>query len=508
MENNKIEKIIFEIRKKSNEIRTIDKFMDFAFNFKFEEFNLAPLQNKEELKTFLEICVMKKPKTVIEIGTAAGGTLFLLCKVLDENSKIVSIDLPEGDFGGELYPNWKKPIYHSFAKNKQELLLIRDNSQNKETLEKVKKLVGDKIDLLIIDGDHTYPGVKKDFELYSQIVSQDGLIIFHDINQKIKNVEVWKLWNELKSKYETFEIITFGEEKGFGIGIIYYKPTKDKFVKFLKFLNQEKDNRIRDLKNNPIAAILDLYRDRVDLQLAFPEVNENNFDNIIKWVVNNWKNQTSEKDAIRILSNYNSWYDKFKNNLDAKLERNVLHDKLQNLGNQLKIAENTVGEKEEAVRKLESTVGEKEEAVRKLESIIKSKHNDLLVVNNELLEKITELNLIKNSKIFRIIRKTTNQIDKIFSRSKSADELKKITLSSARLIKEEGIKNYGVAVKEKLSKKEFKIITPFEPSEDQELKLIEQVEKNKKTKLSIKSHSRKEIEQDQININDNFREME
>jgi len=170
--------------------------------------------------------------------------------------------------------------------------------------------------------------------------------------------------------------------------------------------------------------------------------------------------------------------------------------------------ESTVGEKEEAVRKLESTVGEKEEAVRKLESIIKSKHNDLLVVNNELLEKITELNLIKNSKIFRIIRKTTNQIDKIFSRSKSADELKKITLSSARLIKEEGIKNYGVAVKEKLSKKEFKIITPFEPSEDQELKLIEQVEKNKKTKLSIKSHSRKEIEQDQININDNFREME
>ncbi len=37
-----------------------------------------------------------------------------------------------------------------------------------------------KIDVLFIDGDHSYKGVKKDFELYSQILSPKGIIIIHD----------------------------------------------------------------------------------------------------------------------------------------------------------------------------------------------------------------------------------------------------------------------------------------------------------------------------------------
>jgi hypothetical protein len=37
-----------------------------------------------------------------------------------------------------------------------------------------------KIDVLWIDGDHTYEGVKTDFELYSKILSDNGIIIIHD----------------------------------------------------------------------------------------------------------------------------------------------------------------------------------------------------------------------------------------------------------------------------------------------------------------------------------------
>jgi hypothetical protein len=37
-----------------------------------------------------------------------------------------------------------------------------------------------KIDFLFIDGDHTYEGVKKDFDLYSTILSENGVIIIHD----------------------------------------------------------------------------------------------------------------------------------------------------------------------------------------------------------------------------------------------------------------------------------------------------------------------------------------
>lgn len=40
-----------------------------------------------------------------------------------------------------------------------------------------------KIDYLHIDGDHSYDGVKKDFELYSTIMSENGIITIHDVDQ-------------------------------------------------------------------------------------------------------------------------------------------------------------------------------------------------------------------------------------------------------------------------------------------------------------------------------------
>lgn len=43
-----------------------------------------------------------------------------------------------------------------------------------------------KIDILFIDGDHTYEGVKKDFELYSTILSTNGIIIIHDTDERFE----------------------------------------------------------------------------------------------------------------------------------------------------------------------------------------------------------------------------------------------------------------------------------------------------------------------------------
>ena len=44
-----------------------------------------------------------------------------------------------------------------------------------------------KIDYLHIDGDHSYEGVKKDFELYSTIMSENGIITIHDTDQNYHN---------------------------------------------------------------------------------------------------------------------------------------------------------------------------------------------------------------------------------------------------------------------------------------------------------------------------------
>jgi predicted O-methyltransferase YrrM len=143
------------------------------------------------------------PKRSLEIGTNYGGTLFLMCALSAPNAQIISVDLPRGRFGGG-YPARKAPIYHRFPKSGQRLHLIRADSHSSATKEKVTGLLdGEPLDYLFIDADHTYEGVRQDFETYSKFVRSGGMIAFHDIvthDEKTRS-EVERFWNEIKSGY-------------------------------------------------------------------------------------------------------------------------------------------------------------------------------------------------------------------------------------------------------------------------------------------------------------------
>jgi predicted O-methyltransferase YrrM len=161
------------------------------------------------------------PKTIVEIGTANGGTLFMSTRLAADNALIISIDLPGGEFGGG-YPDWKIPIYKSFAKANQTIELIRGDSHSEQTFEKLKSLLnGREIDYLFIDGDHTYDGVKKDFEKYQPLVKKNGIIALHDIVvHKGSKCDVHRFWNEVKQNYEYQEFVKDWNQNCFGIGVI------------------------------------------------------------------------------------------------------------------------------------------------------------------------------------------------------------------------------------------------------------------------------------------------
>ena len=205
------------------EIDNIKGAIKFAFSFQYFGFTIRTGQVKYEIIKLLEILENLNSKIILEIGTAGGGTLFLFTKIAESDATIISIDLPGGDFGGG-YTKWKIPIYQSFTKRNQKIKLFREDSHNPETLEMVKNFLdGKMVDFLFIDGDHTYKGVKKDFEMYSGLVKKGGIIAFHDIIECLPEVgcEVSKYWNEIKCNYQFLEIIEDINQKWAGIGVLY-----------------------------------------------------------------------------------------------------------------------------------------------------------------------------------------------------------------------------------------------------------------------------------------------
>ena len=184
---------------------------------------LATAQVRSEIIQLTELITQRRPKTVVEIGTAQGGTLFLWCRLANPQATIVSIDLPGGIHGGG-YPYWKSWIYQRFPLTGQKLHLLRGDSHQPEMLARLKSVLpGDgKVDFLFIDGDHTYEGVKADFEMYSPLVRPGGLVVFHDICKHAEAVHchVDRFWQVVKNESRAREFVHDWKQGTCGIGII------------------------------------------------------------------------------------------------------------------------------------------------------------------------------------------------------------------------------------------------------------------------------------------------
>ncbi len=177
---------------------TYQEYEDIAKNTGHVPFQAQ--QKYTELAKLLELVDILKPKKILELGVYHGGTVMAWTHVATPDALIIGVDLPGGEFGGGFDPEQAMRI-KALAKENQKIELLPLNTHLQSTFDLIAQY--GEFDFIFIDADHTYEGVKQDFELYSKLLRKDGLIAFHDIVEHIHHpgVEVQKFWIELKANY-------------------------------------------------------------------------------------------------------------------------------------------------------------------------------------------------------------------------------------------------------------------------------------------------------------------
>tara|TARA_R110002167_G_scaffold91897_3_gene247056 strand:- start:1907 stop:2584 length:678 start_codon:yes stop_codon:yes gene_type:complete len=108
----------------------------------------------------------------LEIGTASNLTNSMIWNSLNIKENIILDNLE--------CPGTSESLVGNLSFKQNTVLIVGDSTQD-SIREKVNRL-GYKYNLMLIDGNHDFEYVTKDFEYYNQFLAEDGLLIFHDID--------------------------------------------------------------------------------------------------------------------------------------------------------------------------------------------------------------------------------------------------------------------------------------------------------------------------------------
>jgi predicted O-methyltransferase YrrM len=204
---------------------TFDDAIEFAEQFRFAggRISINPMQIRSEIRSFVHFIGSQPPETVLEIGTGRGGTLFLLARAARQDALLVSLDAPDAvGFGARPEYAARARLYRSLGRPRQRVVFLAADSHLAETLARVRHaLAGRLVDVLFIDGDHTFEGVASDFRMYSPLVRSGGLVAFHDIvpgpDEIVGGVPAF--WQSVRAP-DSVEFVEDWNQGGYGIGVL------------------------------------------------------------------------------------------------------------------------------------------------------------------------------------------------------------------------------------------------------------------------------------------------
>ena len=364
-----------------------------------------------------------EPKIIVELGTEKGTSFFSFCQAIKDASLktgLYAVDTWQGDkhtgsYGSEISENFKNIAAANYSSVNYTLL--------HETFDDaVGKFDDQSIDLLHIDGYHTYEAVKHDFETWNRKVKDDGIILFHDISEKILDFGVYKLWDELKASYGTFE---FSHSNGLGVlfkNADIYKYILDfddiwKNYYFLKYtvnlLEHRSITEIQSPKNLNKDMDIDIIKHRSIIRQKEDIIHEK--ENLIqeKEKIIHGKENIILNNANTIQEKENIIMEKDKVILE---KNNIIQEKekvIQESVNLIQVKENIILQKDSIILNNANTIQEKENNIAEKENIIRGNYNTIVGKDKEIQNKnriIHELLASKSWKVTKPLRFVSNII--------------------------------------------------------------------------------------------------
>jgi hypothetical protein len=155
-----------------------------------------------------------RPSVIVELGTHYGQSYFTYCQAVSEGSlpsRTFAVDTWRGDshvgtYGEEVFREVSEHNQQHYEHFSTLLRMSFDQA--------LEQFHDGSIDILHIDGLHTYDAVRHDFETWLPKVKPGGIVLMHDIAMRHQDFGVWRLWEELTERYEAF---AFPHSCGLGV---------------------------------------------------------------------------------------------------------------------------------------------------------------------------------------------------------------------------------------------------------------------------------------------------
>ncbi len=160
-----------------------------------------------------------RPRVIVELGTHHGVSYAAFCEAVTRyriDARCYAVDTWQGDehaghYGDAVFEALRRfhdARYAGFSE------LLRCTFQ-----EALPHFADGSIDLLHIDGFHTYDAVRGDFESWRPKLSSRAVVLFHDTNERRGDFGVWRLWRELQAAHPGFEFL-----HSHGLGVLAIGP--------------------------------------------------------------------------------------------------------------------------------------------------------------------------------------------------------------------------------------------------------------------------------------------